>query len=416
MKGMNTEELFRIALGLAQPWTVTEIAFSEDQHQLDLHLDFPKGSRFACPECGQDGCPVHDTQQRTWRHLNFFQHKTFLHARQPRVACPEHGVKTVEVPWARPQVGFTLLMEAFVMALLQHGMTPKQVARMIDEHDTRIWRLLQHYVDAARGEADYGEVKTIGVDETSSRRGHKYISVFMDLDEKRVLYATEGKDAETVEAFKEDLIEHGGKPERIEEACLDMSPAFIKGLNEQFPDAAQTFDPFHLMKLVNEAVDEVRRQEQKDHPELKGTRYVWLKNAWNLTAAQRTSFDTLRHSKLKTVRAHHMKCVFQDIMTEPDRTVAEAMLRGWRRWAARSRLAPMVELARTLKKHWKGVVRWFTSRISNGLLEGINSLIQTAKRKARGFRSTTNLITMVYLLAGKLNLPLPDLGGVTHTK
>ena len=416
MKGMNTEELFRIALGLAQPWTVTEIAFSEDQHQLDLHLDFPKGSRFACPECGQDGCPVHDTQQRTWRHLNFFQHKTFLHARQPRVTCPEHGVKTVEVPWARPQVGFTLLMEAFVMALLQHGMTPNQVARTIDEHDTRIWRLLQHYVDTARGEADYSEVKTIGVDETSSRRGHKYISVFMDLDEKRVLYATEGKDAETVEAFKEDLIEHGGKPERIEEACLDMSPAFIKGLNEQFPDAAQTFDPFHLMKLVNEAVDEVRRQEQKDHPELKGTRYVWLKNAWNLTAAQRTSFDTLRHSKLETVRAHHMKCVFQDIMTEPDRTVAEAMLRGWRRWAARSRLTPMVELARTLKKHWKGVVRWFTSRISNGLLEGINSLIQTAKRKARGFRSTTNLITMVYLLAGKLNLPLPDLGGVTHTK
>lgn len=416
MKGMNTEELFRIALGLAQPWTVTEIAFSEDQHQLDLHLDFPKGSRFDCPECGRGGCPVHDTQERTWRHLNFFQHKTFLHARQPRVTCPEHGVKTVEVPWARPQVGFTLLMEAFVMALLQHGMTPNQVAQTIGEHDTRIWRLLRHYVDTARGEADYGEVKTIGVDETSSRRGHKYISVFMDLNEKRVLYATEGKDAETVEAFKEDLIEHGGKPERIEEACLDMSPAFIKGLNEQFPDAAQTFDPFHLMKLVNEAVDEVRRQEQKDHPELKGTRYVWLKNAWNLTAAQRTSFDTLRHSKLKTVRAHHMKCVFQDIMTEPDRTVAEAMLRGWRAWAARSRLTPMVELARTLKKHWKGVVRWFTSRISNGLLEGINSLIQTAKRKARGFRSTTNLITMVYLLAGKLNLPLPDLGGVTHTK
>jgi len=416
MKGMNTEELFRIALGLAKPWTVTEIAFSEDKHQLDLHLDFPAGSRFACPQCGQGDCPVHDTQERTWRHLNFFQHKTLLHARQPRVKCPEHGVKTVEVPWARPQVGFTLLMEAFIMALVQSGMTPKQVARMIDEHDTHIWRILEHYVEKARNEADYSDVKIVGVDETSRRRGHHYISVFMDLQGKRVMYATEGRDAETVKAFKADLEAHGGKAKQIEEACLDMSPSFIAGLREEFPDAHQTFDPFHLMKLVNEAVDEVRRQEQKDHPELTGTRYVWLTNRWKHTRKQQESFEELRGAKLKTVRAHHMKCVFQDIMTEPDRTVAEEQLAHWRTWAARSRLAPMVKVAKTFKDHWAGVVRWFTSRISNGLLEGINSLIQTAKRKARGFRSTKYLITMVYLIAGKLKFTLPTLGCAAHTK
>jgi transposase len=416
MKGMNTEELFRIALGLAKPWTVTEIAFSEEKHQLDLHLDFPAGSRFACPECKKGDCPVHDTEERTWRHLNFFQHQTYLHARQPRVKCPEHGVKTVEVPWARPQVGFTLLMEAFILALVEWGMTPAQVARMIEVRDKRIWRVLEHYVDKARAEADYSQVKAIGVDETSRRRGHHYISVFMDLEGKRVMYATEGKDAETVQAFKEDLQAHGGKVEQIEEACLDMSPAFIKGLTDQFPKAHQTFDPFHLMKLVNEAVDEVRRQEQKDRPELTGTRYVWLKNTWNHTRKQQESFEALRSGQLKTVRAHHMKCVFQDIMGEPDRAIAEDQLLRWRRWAARSRLGPMVEVAGTFKKHWAGVVRWFTSRISNGLVEGINSLIQTAKRKARGFRSTKYLITMVYLIAGKLKFNMPTLGCAAHTK
>ena len=416
MKGMNTEELFRIALGLAKPWTVTEITFSEEQHQLDLHLDFPAGSRFACPECGQGDCAVHDTEERTWRHLNFFQHQTYLHARQPRVKCPQHGVKTVEVPWARPQVGFTLLMEAFIVALAQWGMTPAQIARMIEVRDKRIWRVLEHYVEKARAEADYSEVKIIGVDETSRRRGHNYISVFMDLEGKRVMYATEGRDAETVKEFKADLEAHGGKPEQIEEACLDMSAAFIKGLTDEFPKAHQTFDPFHLMKLVNEAVDEVRRQEQKDHPELTGTRYVWLTNRWKHTRKQQDSFEALRGSKLKTVRAHLMKSVLQDIMAEPDRAVAEEQLLRWRRWAARSRLAPMVEVAGTFKRHWAGVVRWFTSRISNGLVEGINSLIQTAKRKARGFRSTKYLITMVYLIAGKLKFHLPTLGCVTHTK
>lgn len=416
MKGMNTNDLFRIALGIAAPWTVSRIAFSEDQQQLDLYLDFPAGSRFACPECGSGGCPVHDTQERTWRHLNFFQHKTYLHARQPRVNCPDHGVKTAEVPWARPQVGFTLLMEAFILALVEHGMTPAQVSRLIGMRDKRIWRLLEHHVEKARSEADYSGVKSLGVDETSRRRGHQYISVFADLEDKRVLFATEGRDAGTVKAFKEDLKAHGGKPEQIEEACLDMSKAFISGLRNEFPDTAQTFDHFHMAKLVNDAVDTVRRQEVKERPELKGTRYVWLANTWNHTPKQAAAFNALRGCHLKTARAHHMKCVFQDIMAETDPLQAEAMLKQWRIWAAKSRLEPMKKLAKTFKEHWAGIVRWFTSGINNGLLEGINSLIQTAKRKARGFRSTKYLIIMVYLIAGKLKFKLPALGGVAHTK
>ena len=411
-------ELFRVALGLAEPWRISKVEFSAEQQQLDLWVDFPSGSRFACPECGRSECGAYDTSERTWRHLNFFQYKTLLHARQPRVECPDHGVKTVEVPWAKPGSGFTLLMEAFILVLVQSGMTAAQAARLIGEHDTRVWRVLQRYVEQARAEADFSKVTAVGVDETSRRRGHNYISVFMDLDKEhsRVLFATEGKDAQTVEAFKQDLEAHGGKVEQIDEACLDMSPAFISGLTEPFPKVHLTFDKFHLMQLLSCAVDQVRREEQPTHPELKGTRYVWLKNDWNRTQKQASIFNELRSSHLATVRATHLKSVFQDLFALDTAEEAEPLLKHWYFWATHSRIAPMIKVAKTIKKHWAGVLRWFTSRISNGLLEAINSLIQSAKAKARGFRSTPYLITMVYLIAGKLDFKLPAIAQVTHTK
>jgi len=411
------QELFRVALGLAQPWVVSRIEFSQEQHQLDLWLDFPSGSPFACPECGKS-CGAYDSSERTWRHLNFFQHKTLLHARQPRIECPDHGVKTVDVPWARSGVGFTLLMEAFILVLIQGGMTPRQAGRVIAEHDTRLWRVLQHYVEKARSEADHSQVKAIGVDETSRARGHQYISVFMDLEEdrRRVLFATEGKDAETVKAFRADLEAHGGQAGQIEEACLDMSAAFIRGLRDEFPDAKLTFDNFHLMQLLTEAVDETRREEQRTHPELKGTRYVWLKNEWNHTDKQAETFDRLRSGKLATARATHIKSVFQDLFACDSVADAEPLLKRWYFWATHSRIRPIIKAAKTIKEHWAGVLRWFVSRISNGVLEAINSLIQSAKAKARGFRNSRYLITMVYLIAGKLDFKLPNLGYPTHTK
>jgi len=409
--------LFSAALGLTDPWTVVRVEFSPEQGQLDLWLDFPSGGTFTCPECQRSGCKVHDTTERTWRHLDFFQHQTLLHARQPRVECPEHGVKTVTPPWARPGSGFTLLMEAYIMLLIQNGMTPTQVGRLTRTHDTRIWRILQHYVDTARAKADFSEVRSLGVDETSRRRGHNYVTVFMDFDRARVLFATEGKDAATIKAFKADLEAHGGDADQIQEVCLDMSAAFIKGLREEFPDAAPTFDSFHVMQLLNKAVDEVRRQEQHDRPELKRTRWVWLKNDWNRTEKEKRVFDQLRASGLKTARATHLKSVFQDIFGEPDAVVAERFLKRWYFWATHSKLAPMIKAAKTIKAHWDGVLRWFRSRLTNALLEATNGLIQAAKRRARGYRSTRYLITMVYLLGAKLDLELPQIRvAFAHTK
>jgi transposase len=404
---MKDTELLQMALGLAPPWQVSTAEFNPDEKRLDIRLDFPKGSTFSCPKCGLSGVKAHDTIEKTWRHLNFFQHETFLTARVARIDCDQCGTHLVDVPWARPGSGFTLLFEAMIMVLAK-AMPVKTIAEFVNEHDTRLWRILHHYVGEARKAADHSQVKHVGMDETSRRRGHNYVSLFVDLDETRVLFATDGKDASTVDRFKADLIAHGGDPGAIEEMCCDMSPAFISGVEKQFPEAHITFDKFHVLKILNEAVDLVRREETKDRMELKGSRYLWLKNPSNLKASQAEQLEhlTIKKLNLKTSRAYHIKLNFQEFYQQTSQT-AETFLKKWYFWATHSRLEPMKKAAYTIKNHWDGVLRWFTSRINNGVLEGINSLIQAAKARARGYRTERALTTMIYLIAGKLKFDLP---------
>ena len=403
---MRDVDLFQQALGLRAPWRVERSVFDAQGQRLDLFLDFEPGGTFPCPECGREGCKAHDSTEKTWRHLNFFQHEAYLHARTPRVRCERCGVKRVAVPWARPGSGFTLLFEALVMAMVK-GMPVAAVARLLSEHDTRIWRIVHHYVEQARAAADFSEVRHVGLDETASKRGQNYITLFVDLERSRLLYATEGRNAVTLARFRSDLEAHGGHGEQVEEFCLDMSAAYQRGLAQWFPLAEITFDKFHVMKLINEAVDEVRRQEQKTRPELKGSRYVWIKNPLNLTHHQIALSDALHPPRLnlKTVRAYHMRLSFQDLYQLPP-VEAEPFLKRWYFWATHSRLEPMIRVARTIREHWDGVLRWFETRISNGILEAINGLIQAAKAKARGYRTTRNLIAMAYLTAGDLDLRL----------
>lgn len=405
---MRDTQLFEQALGLGLPWHVVRSEFDLERRRLDVYLDFERGATFPCPECAAEGCKAYDSEERTWRHLNFFQHEAYLHARLPRVRCGACGVRQVEVPWARPGSGFTLLFEALVLALVRE-MPVRAVARIVGEHDTKIWRVVHHYVDEARSEADFSEVCAVGMDETASKRGHQYITLFMDLDASRLLFATDGKDASTLTAFRADLEAHNGRAGQIEELCLDMSPAFIKGAATEFPEASLTFDRFHVMQIVNNAVDTVRREERKSRPELKGTRYVWMKNPENLTKRQRESLAELdvRSLALKTARAYHLRLAFQELWSlEADEAVG--FIKRWYFWATHSRLKPMADAALTIRRHQDGILRWFQSRVSNGLLEGVNSLVQAAKAKARGYRSTRNLIAIAYLIAGKLMFrPLP---------
>ena len=405
---MKETELIQIALMLTPPWKVAECQFDVNQKRLDIHLDFAKGSRFSCPTCGQSDCAVHDTDQKSWRHLNFFQHETYMYARVPRIKCSKCGVRVIGVPWAREGSGFTLLFEAYIM-LLAPSMPVKRIAELVSEHDTRLWRLLQHHVKEAREQSDYSDVKQVGIDETSSKRGHNYVTIVVDLKESKTIFATEGKDNTTIGLFKDDLVKHGGEPEAIVDVSCDMSPAFIKGIEENLPNAQITFDKFHIIKTLNTAVDEVRRQEQTGHPELKNTRYIFLKNPKNLTRKQKDKLGDLKLKdlNLKTMRAYHLRLNFQELWLQPP-DQAEHFLKKWYYWATHSRIESMKKAAKTMKQHWDGILNWFKSGINNGILEGINSLVQAAKARARGYRTNEYLITMVYLLTGKLRFNLPS--------
>ena len=287
------------------------------------------------------------------------------------------------------------------------AMPVRAAARLVKEHDTRLWRIVHHWVEAARARADFASVKRVAIDETAARRGHDYVTLFVDIDQRRVLFVADGRDANTVAAFADDLEAHNGDASRIKEVCIDMSGAFIKGVDYNLTEAEITFDKFHAVKLVNDAVDKVRRAESKDRPELKRSRYLWLKNERHLSAEQSASLDMLSRMHLKTARAYRLRLAFQDIYDQPSPGWGELILDRWYSWAIRSRLEPIKDAARTIMRHRDGILRWFTSKIANGLIEGINSLVQAAKAKARGYRSTRNLKAITYLIAGKLDLRLP---------
>jgi len=395
--------LFKAALGLTEPWQVTSVEFDPATKRLDLRIDFPRGATFCCPECDVAGLKARDTEEKTWRHLDFFQHQAYLTARVPRVDCPEHKVRQVALPWARERSGFTLLFEALVMAMVKE-MPVKAVAGLVGEYDKRIWRIVHHYVDQAVEAQDLEGVKRVGIDETSSRRGHEYVSVFADLDERRGVFVVDGRDHETVQAFSLFLETHGGDPGRVKEVCQDMSEAFLKGTLAHLPKAEITFDRYHVGSHLSKAVDEVRREESKHHRDvLKNTRYMWLKRPKNLTDRQRDLLDELLAQPLETVRAYTLAQQFDSFYELDDPDTAEEYLRRWITEVDASGLEPLQKFARMLEDHWLGVIRWHHSRVSNGLLEGLNSLIQAAKRRARGYRTNRNFITMIYLIVGKLN-------------
>jgi transposase len=398
---MMQEAIFTAALGVESPWFVESVVFDGERKRLDVRLVFKRGSRF---DVEGVACAVHDTVDKSWRHLNFFQHECYLHARVPRVDTPDGRVLMVMPPWAGKLDGFTLLFEALLIQLCKH-MPVSQVAGMVSTDPRKLWRMLDVYVHAARFSEDYSAVTAVGMDETSIAKGHKYITLFVDLLLRRTIHVAEGKGADTVKAFVEDLRQHGGKPKHITDVSCDMSPAFIKGVTEHLPDAKITFDKFHILKIINEAVDEVRREEAKTNPLLKGARYVFLKNEANLTEKQKAQKQELQVSamNLQSMEALRMRENFQAIYRVFTTGQFVKYLRQWVDWVSACGLKPMEKAASTVLNHWDGIVRWKQSQINNGILEGLNSTVQAAKRKARGYK-IDHLITMTYLLTGKLNL------------
>ena len=403
--------LFERSMGLDETWEVTETWFDEVEGGADeLHVRVARrrGRAVPCPECGR-ACGVYDTRERTWRHLDIWQFRTYVHCAVPRTDCPDHGVKTVLMPWeVRPNSHFTALFEAQVIAACMRGSTVKAVAASLGEDDRRLWDMLTRAVSQARESADYSGVTRVGIDETSRAKGHTYISTMLDLDGRRCVAVADGNDKGAVGRMRDQLEAHGGDRAAVREVTRDMSGSFSAAVSEQMPQATQTIDRFHVMQLFSRATDRVRCAERRESDEkremLKRTKYVWLKREQNLTDWQREARERLAPSRshLRTARACQMTEAMRDVYSCAGAEEAGPMLDRLTSWMMHSNVAEMKKVARTLRENREGILNYFGSRLTNAYLEGANSLIQSIKKAARGFRNVEYFTTAIFLRLGGL--------------
>ena len=399
----NSEQIFTIALGLEEPWYIDKIVFDKEILQLDIYLRFTRGFKFKMDD--EQSYTAHDTVERTWQHLDFFQYKCYLHAKVPRVKQADGKIKTYPVPWARQGSGFTLLFEAFAMLLIENEMPVNKAAKITKVYPNRLWNIFNHWVSKAHKEDTIDNLEKIGFDETSIKKGHNYVTTMVDLDERKVLFATEGKGVDCIEKSVEFLNEKSATVDAIKHVCIDMSPSFISGCHEYLPNASITFDKFHVMKEINKAMDELRKLERKGNNMLKKHKYTFLKN--KLSPKIQDERDFLLEMYPKLGEGYRFKYLFKDFWELKDKEEAESYLAFWCDIVDDSGIYPFQKAVRTIKTHWKGIINYTESRINNGILEGINSKIQLAKKRARGYRNTKNFINMIYFICGKLKFDYP---------
>jgi transposase len=313
-------------------------------------------------------------------------------------------VRQIEPPWAGKLSGFTLLFEALVLMLCQQ-MTFAAAARLVGESRHRVAAICERYVDLALAQADFSSVHELAIDETSRARGHDYITLAADAVERRVLAVAEGRSIETVESIAGELAAHGCMPDQVSSVSIDMSPAFIKGCDEAFPNAAITFDKFHVIWHANFALDKMRRIEQRADRSLKGMRWSLLKDRSRLTPEAGADLDALiaQMTTVRTARAWVYKEQLREILERKQINVVRAMLQHWCTCVMRSKVEPMKEVAAMVRKHMDGIVAWAQTRQTNGFLEALNGLFQAAKRRARGFIRMSTIRTVIFLIAGKLD-------------
>lgn len=400
---MSEKKLFEAALGVAAPWYVSGTEFDAASKRLTICIDFVAGSRFAHPEVPGEH-PVHDTQTKRYRHLNFFQHDCFLEVRVPRLKLPDGRVALVEPDWAGKLSGFTLLFEALVLTLSRQ-MPFSAVARLVGESWHRVHAICSRYVDLAVEALDLSEVKALAIDETSYQRGHHYLTLAADADRRSVVFVTPGRGSDTLGVLADHLRAHQAAPEQIESVSIDMSPAYIRGVSEHLPAARITFDKFHVIAQASAALDRVRRQEQRTDPALKGLRWSLLKDRDRLNAAQRSDLDALiaQATTKRTARAWLYREHLREILERKQINVVSNLLRQWCSNVMRSKVEPMKDVARMIRRHFDGIVAWSQTRRTNGFLEALNGLFQAAKRKARGYGRFETMRTVLFLIAGKLD-------------
>jgi transposase len=412
-------KLFHELLGLGLNWEVVESRFEQESGVVYLEIrETPRlWDSTRCPKEGGTAACYDHTELLTWRHLNVFQYRCEITCRLPRGKCRQCGrVFRVRPPWEGLSSHFSKEFEAFAL-LLMREMPMARVSELVGESDTRLWRMLFRQVDAAYAEADFSQVCCVGGDEMNVRKGQHYVSVFADLVARRVLFATEGKDKGTWASFVEALEKRNGHRHAITQASMDMSQAYQTGVAENCRNARVVFDKFHLLANANQAVDQVRRAEVRLGGKgvweaLHKSQWLWRKNPENLRDQEQGRLAKIKAKNLGTAKAYQMRWVLQDIYRSPEAATVRHRFTAWCRWVrwvARfykaNLLASMGKMAQMVECHLAGILAHWKSGVTNAFMEGLNSVLSGTKRRARGYRSTTHLITMLYFVAGKLRLP-----------
>jgi transposase len=404
----SLEQHYRRLLGLDDPWIVEQVDLDLANQRVAICLATRRGLPMPCPECAAPWGLYDQGPERAWRHLDTMQFETVLKARVPRVHCPQHGVKSVEVPWAGKHSRFTLLFEAFALRVLEASTTVKAAAALLGLD----WHSLQQIMERAvqRGlqrRAQEDPVRRVGIDEKSFGSGQSYVSLMSDLEAGRVLEVVPERTTEAGHALWQRLAPE--QRQSVEAVALDLWEPFLKATVAAAPQAEIVHDKFHVSKHLNEAVDEVRRSEHhqlcaEGQDYLTGTKYLWLRNPEHWSPGQQTLFAELRHSGLKVAKAWQIKELFREFWCCRDAEEALDFFKRWYSWASRCRLEPIKKVARMLKTHLDHLLTYFTYPISNAMSEGFNSKIQSLKHAARGFRSFENFRIRILFFCGRLNL------------
>jgi len=405
---MDDKMLYAAILGLTEPWGVELVELKLSEGEVHIRVALPPKTRWVCPDCLEQAS-IHDHQERTWRHLDTCQYKTLVHARVPRLDCPKHGVKQIRVPWAEDRSRFTALFEALAIDWMKQAPISAVAERLRLSWDEAAG-IQRRAVERGLARRQLEPLTYLGVDETSFRRRHEYVSIVSDLEESRVLYVAADRKTESLDEFWATLPSE--QLASIQGVAMDMWEPYITSTRNHLPEAEKkiVFDKFHIAQHLARAVDLVRRREHREllaqgDSALKGTKYLWLRNPARYSLAQWRSFRAfLRTVQLKTARAWALKEDFMNVWDYTYSGAAERHFRSWYQWARRSRLEPMREVAAMIHRHWDNVKTYFRHRITNAGSESINSKVQRVKAMARGFRNPERFRMAIYFHCGGLDL------------
>lgn len=417
---MRDKDLYGAILGIAAPWRVADVELSVGSEEVRVVLEHD-GSELRCPTCGKP-CSKYDSRRREWRHLDTCQFKTVIVADVPRVNCSKDGVVQVAVPWAEAGSRFTGMLECLAIDWLKEA-SISAVARRLRMTWDEVDGIMQRAVRRGLARRKHEPLTEIGIDETSFQRRHEYVTVVTDIPRSRVVFVADGRGREAIEGFYDGL--GSEKAAALSVVAMDMWRPYIDVTVERvaFAHLKIAFDRFHVAKHINEAVNTVRKDENRallaaGDRRLLRTKFLWLMSPERreaLDEERSVQFEALRGASMKVARAWAIKETARSLWGYATRGWAERAWRKWIGWTMRSRLEPIKRAGGMVQRHLWGILNAVSLGATNAIAESLNARIQKVKARACGFRNRERFRNAIYFHCGDLQL-YPAISGITHTR